>query len=95
MTLKIRKLEHNGSVVFTLSGRVELEQVRALQGLLDSEANAHSIVLDLREVKLVDRDSIEFLARCEAAGVSLINCPLYIGEWILRVRELTHGKGSA
>lgn len=90
MTLKIRKLADRASVVYTLSGRVELEQVRALQGLLDSEANTRSIVLDLKEVKLVDRDSVEFLARCEAAGVSLINCPPYIGEWILRVREKLH-----
>jgi len=39
--------------------------------------------LDLREVKLADRDAVRFLARCEADGIQLKNCPPYVREWIL------------
>jgi hypothetical protein len=38
----------------------------------------------LKEVKLVDRDVVSFLAGCEAKGVKLVNCPAYIREWIER-----------
>ena len=53
-----------------------------LQKLLECEAGDHNLVLDLREVKLVDRDVVSFLASCEAKGVKLANCPAYILEWI-------------
>ena len=42
--------------------------------------------LDLEEVTLLDRDSVRFLIRCESEGVQLVNCPLYVREWITRER---------
>jgi hypothetical protein len=39
-------------------------------------------VLNLQEVKLVNRDVVSFLATCETRGITLANCPAYIGEWI-------------
>jgi anti-anti-sigma regulatory factor len=68
--------------VFTLSGRIKAARVDELQRLLESEANDHRLVLDLKEVKLVDRETVGFLASCEAKGVKLTNCPAYIREWI-------------
>jgi hypothetical protein len=53
-----------------------------LEKLLECEASDRSIVLDLKEVKLVDRDVVGFLASCEAKGIELANCPAYIREWI-------------
>ena len=38
--------------------------------------------LDLEEVTLLDRESVRFLIRCESKGVQLVNCPLYVREWI-------------
>ena len=49
---------------------------------LECEADDHSVVLNLREVKLVNRDVVSFLATCETRGITLANCPAYIGEWI-------------
>jgi hypothetical protein len=46
-------------------------------------ANNSEIVLDLKEVRLVDRDVVKFLARCESQGAKLENCPLYVREWII------------
>ena len=53
-----------------------------MQRLFEVEVRDHRIVLDLKEVKLVDRDTVVFLARCEANGARLENCPTYIHEWI-------------
>jgi hypothetical protein len=36
----------------------------------------------LKDVTLVDREAVKFLARCEADSIELENCPPYIREWI-------------
>jgi anti-anti-sigma regulatory factor len=80
--LKIRKSEDQGLVVFALSGRIEPEHVSELQNLLEAEAEAANIALDLEEVRLVDRGAVRFLAACETRGIELKNCPSYIRQWI-------------
>jgi anti-anti-sigma regulatory factor len=82
MTLRIQTLPKNDVVAFALSGRITAEEVAELQRLL--EGQDHRIVLDLKEVKLVDRDTVRFLAQCEANGIRIENCPAYIREWIER-----------
>jgi len=53
----------NGEVRFTLSGRVGSAHVAELQSLIDAESAGHRpIVLDLEDVKLVDREAVSFLA---------------------------------
>jgi hypothetical protein len=36
------------------------------------------LVLDLRDVTLVNQDAVKFLAGCEADSIKLENCPAYI-----------------
>ena len=72
----------NGQIIFTLSGRIETEGVDELQRLFGLEAVDHHVVLDLRDVTLVDREAVQFLARCETTGIKLRNCPAYVREWI-------------
>jgi hypothetical protein len=43
--------------------------------------------VDLKDVSLVDREVMRFLARREADGVSLENCLPYIREWIRREKD--------
>ena len=83
--LKIRRAA-NGEVVFTLSGRMEAENLAELKTLFGSEAKGRRIVLDLRDLTLVDRDAVRFLGRCEADSIKLKNCPAYIREWVTRER---------
>jgi anti-anti-sigma regulatory factor len=83
--LKIQR-SANGRVHFTLSGRIEAEDVKELRQLLDLETNGHQLVLDLRNVTLVSEDAVKFLAGCEADSIKLENCPAYIREWIERVK---------
>ena len=85
--LKIQRAVDEQGVVFTLSGRIEGEQVAELQRLFTWEADGVSLVLDLHEVELVDREAVQFLARCEGEGATLVHCPAYIREWIERERD--------
>ena len=84
--LRIHK-EENGDVVFTLSGRIEKENVAELETLIGSEATNRPIILDLKNLTLTGQDGIDFLARSEAAGVTLANCDPYIREWIARQKD--------
>jgi anti-anti-sigma regulatory factor len=72
----------NGEIVFTLSGRMDAENVGELETLLSAEADAHNIVLNLKDLRLVDQDVVTFLRRCEVGGIQLRNCPAYIREWL-------------
>ncbi len=84
--MKIQR-SSNGEVIFTLAGRMDAEQVAEMEALLGSEASTRKIVLDLKDLTLVDRDAVRFLERCEADSIKLKNCPAYIREWITRERD--------
>jgi hypothetical protein len=45
------------------------------------------VVLDLKDVVLVDRDAVRFLRVRERSGIALRSCPPYIREWIAREEE--------
>jgi hypothetical protein len=84
--LKIRRLA-NGKVVYILSGRMDAEQAAELDKLLRDEPGGIQIVVDLKDLTLVDRDAVRFLERCEADGITLRNSPGYIRVWIDRERS--------
>lgn len=50
--------------------------------LMPRADTSQKIVLDLANVKLVDREVAIFLGQCESRGIELRNCPPYIREWI-------------
>jgi len=75
-------------VVFILSGRIETQAIAELRRLFELETDYRDIVLDLKDVSLVDRDVMGFLARCEADGVKLENCAPYIREWMEERKRL-------
>ena len=72
----------DGDVVFTLSGRIDGENIAELKGLIDAEGKERRIILDLKDMTLTGQDGIAFLAQCEAAGIALVNCDPYVREWI-------------
>ena len=47
-----------------------------------AEQSGNSVVLDLGELTLVDRHSVEFLAERANEGVALVDCPTYLSRWI-------------
>ena len=48
------------------------EEILELKALFDIDYR--TIVLDLRDVRLADRDAVKFLRDCEADGMKLENC---------------------
>ena len=84
--LRTRRTE-NGRVLFTLSGRIETEDVKQLQQLLAVETSGKGLILDLRDVTLVNQDAVKFLSRCEADGIELYHCPLHVREWINQLKR--------
>ena len=74
----------NADVVFTLSGRLDEDHIAEVEILIAAEGKDRRIILDLRDMTLTGQDGIAFLARCEAAGIVLVNCDPYIREWISR-----------
>ena len=84
--LKIQR-KANGDVVLTLSGRLVADSASELSAVLAAEPAGQALVLDLKDVVLVDRETISFLRACEGDGIALRNCPSYIRAWIARHEE--------
>ena len=72
----------NGQAVFTLSGRIQTEDIDQFQQLLVVETPGQPVMFDLRDVTLVNQDAVTFLADCEAKGIKLRSCPLHVRNWI-------------
>jgi anti-anti-sigma regulatory factor len=77
----------NGEVVIKLSGRMGAENLGELEKLISAETGSRRIVLDLKDLTLVDQDAVSFLSRCEADSLQLRNCPAYIRMWITGERR--------
>lgn len=84
--LRIRRTA-NGEVVFTVSGRLNADNVHELSAVLAAEPADRARALDLRDLVLVDGDAVRFLTACEADGIVLRNCPPYIRAWMAREGE--------
>ena len=80
MTFRIQVSMRPEAIIFALSGELDNEHMEILNELFEGEKR--SILLDLGDVTLVGRKAVEFLARLEAAGVGIINCPEYVRTWI-------------
>jgi hypothetical protein len=83
--LKIVRSTYTDFVRFTLSGHIDAEQAVELQATFDRETLP--IILDLREVRRVDREVVADLARWNMKGVTLENCPAYVRESIAKARS--------
>jgi hypothetical protein len=83
MTFRIETAARGSSTVFILSGRLETPVIAELSRLLELQTE-RDIVLDLKDVGVIDREIMRFFLRCEAHGVKLENCPSYIREWMER-----------
>ena len=64
---------------------MDLEHVVRLQESLADETDSR-VILDLKDVTLVDRAAVQFLADVETAGVRIVNSPGYVRSWIAAER---------
>jgi ABC-type transporter Mla MlaB component len=89
---RIQRLAEGEFIVLTVSGRIECEELMNLRDIFAAEAGNKNVVLDLKEVKIVDQETVAFLASCEVSGTKLRNCPAYIREWIGRESTKTYSE---
>jgi hypothetical protein len=61
---------------------MDAENIGELEAPLSAESSDRIIVLDLKDLTLVDQDAVSFLRKREADSIQLKNCPAYIREWI-------------
>lgn len=80
-------------VVLRISGKVTGQDGALLRTLLEKETN--TVVIDLKDVLLVDREAVKLLSLHESKGAQLRNCPAYIREWVTRegVEQTPRRKG--
>ena len=70
-------------MVFTISGRLDADNVNELYQLVDAEPAGSVVVLELADLVLADRDAVHFLREYEGRGrVVLRNCPAYVRTWM-------------
>ena len=82
--LRIEKDTDDCVTRLRLSGRIQSEDIACVQSAMNDGCARK--ILDLSEVTLVDLGVIQFLIRCEDEGVEVVQCPLYVHEWMLRER---------
>jgi hypothetical protein len=84
VTFKIDRNSENQKTILRISGRIDPEGILELKRQL--EEVAERVVLDLKEVTVVDLEAVRFLGSCVVHGIELRSCPPYITEWIRRER---------
>ena len=73
--------------MFILSGRIDTQATAELRRLFEGQTDCRDIVLDMKDVRVIDRDVMCFFISCEADGVKLENCASYIREWMEREKD--------
>lgn len=67
-----------------LSGRIQSQDLASIRSAMNDDRMR--TMLDLTDVSLVDIEVVQFLICCEDDGVELLQCPLYVREWMARER---------
>src|ERR1700716_2308913 len=80
--------------VLVLSGDIAGDHTTDLETLVDADESG-PMVLDLKDVSVVDRAGVLLLARSEAKGATLLNCPSYVREWMHRERQFARSEQRA
>lgn len=83
--MKIETESRGGRTTIRLIGHFDSQHIEELTGQFQS--HGATVVLDLKELMLVDLDVVRFLGARELAGAKVVNCAQYIREWIDRERQ--------
>ena len=79
----------DATAVFTISGRLDAENVRALCQLIDAEPAAAVVTLDFADLVLADHDAVRLLRDCGTSErIVLRNCPAYVRAWMAAEEDL-------
>jgi ABC-type transporter Mla MlaB component len=83
----------NLCVTLSLAGALTSDYVRETRSKLeDIQQQGYAVVLDLSELRHIDRDGIALLTWAARAGTQLLNAPPYVLTWI--AQEALQNKGT-
>ena len=82
--LRIERDSDGCVTTLRLSGRIQSDCIANIRSAMNDGCMCK--ILDLTEITLVDIAVVRFLISCENEGVELLQCPLYVREWIVRER---------
>ena len=73
----------DGGLTIGISGRLTAEGCDSIDQILNGARDLRQgVAIDLAQVTLLDRRSVEYLAHVRSGGVALINVPSYVSRWI-------------
>ena len=87
MTCRVDRSIEPDLTVLRISGRITAQELEVLRAAVEEESGA--VVIDLKDVGLIDADAVRFLAIIEANGGALRHCPAFIREWVTLERAQT------
>ncbi len=90
MTFKITAEPHPAerSVTLLLDGKFSEDALPALrQSISTARQENQEVCIDLSEVTLVDRKAVQYFSQQTANGVKIVNCPVYLRQWIRQVSD--------
>lgn len=93
MTLRIERFSARYGTRIRLSGELRNEQLNDVR--TEIESGGPQVILDLEELNLVDIDAVRFLNAWVDQGVKVVNCSLYIREWMYREQKHTQSGDEA
>lgn len=87
--LKIRTISDTPEELqVALVGHLTVEYLPCIQTMLEQARDRKSnLVLDLRELSLVDREAVQALKRWKEQGVVSIHCPAYVDRWVRQEQQ--------
>lgn len=83
------KPEATGTTVrLALAGRIHANSLGEIRRAIDRARRQRfrRVSLDLSEITLADKASIDFLTQQSREEIELINCPAYLAPWLERER---------
>ncbi|HVV43969.1 MAG TPA: hypothetical protein VHC72_02160 [Bryobacteraceae bacterium] len=73
----------DGTLTIGISGRLTAAGCDSIDQMWkDARDRRQEVAIDLKRVTLLDRASVEYLARIRSRGVALVNVPSYVSRWI-------------
>ena len=82
------KFEQTGTVRLALTGRMNANALGELRRAIERVRRRRArVMIDLSEITLVDRPSLEFLTEQTKDEIELINCPAYLESWLKKVAQ--------
>ena len=85
MTLRFERFSARYGTRIRLSGELRNAQLNDVR--TEIESGGPQVILDLEELNLVDIDAVRFLNAWVDQGVKVVNCSLYIREWMYREQK--------